>query len=123
MFASMIKVFLSIYKYMQQKISRQLFQDCKCNGRIRVKDVQRAGNAQQTMKLVHFGTIFHILYIYCDRNRETIREKIIPMDPEHSTIKVFWFGLMLYVPVNSYDHVGTVNSPNHILGKLDFLSS
>ena len=28
----------------------------------------------------------------------------------------FWvdFGLILYVPVNSYGHVGTVSSPNHI---------
>ena len=23
------------------------------------------------------------------------------------------FGLMLYIPVNSYGHVGTVSSPNH----------
>ena len=31
------------------------------------------------------------------------------------------FGLMLYVPVNSYGHVGTVSSPKHIfsLCKLD----
>ena len=31
------------------------------------------------------------------------------------------FGLILYVPVNSYGHVGTVGSPNHtfFLGKLD----
>ena len=34
---------------------------------------------------------------------------------------VFWFGLLLYVPGNSYDHVGTVSSPNHtfFLGKLE----
>ena len=34
---------------------------------------------------------------------------------------MFWFGLVLYVPVNSYDHVGMVSSPNHtfFLGKLD----
>ena len=33
----------------------------------------------------------------------------------------FWFGLVLYVPVNSYGNVGTVSSPNHtlFLGKLD----
>ena len=31
------------------------------------------------------------------------------------------FGLMLYFPVNSYGHVGTVSSPNHtfFLGKVD----
>ena len=31
------------------------------------------------------------------------------------------FDLMLKVPVNSYGHVGTINSPNHtsFLGKLD----
>ena len=31
------------------------------------------------------------------------------------------FGLVLYVPVNSNGHVGTVSSPNHtfFLGKLD----
>ena len=31
------------------------------------------------------------------------------------------FGLVLYVPVNSYGHVGTVSSPYHtfFLGKLD----
>ena len=29
-------------------------------------------------------------------------------------IKVLvWFGLILYVPVNSYGHVGMVTSPNH----------
>ena len=34
---------------------------------------------------------------------------------------VFWFGLMLYIPVNSYGQVGMVSSPNHtfFLGKLD----
>ena len=33
----------------------------------------------------------------------------------------FWFGSMLYVPVNSYGHVGMVSSPNHTfsLGKLE----
>ena len=33
----------------------------------------------------------------------------------------FWFGLMLYVPVNSYGHVWTVSLPNHtfFLGKFD----
>ena len=25
----------------------------------------------------------------------------------------FWFGLVLYVPVNSYGHVGMVSSQNH----------
>ena len=32
-----------------------------------------------------------------------------------------WFGLMLYIPVNSYSHVRTVSSPNHtfFLGKLE----
>ena len=25
----------------------------------------------------------------------------------------FWFGFMLYIPVNSYDHFVTVSSPNH----------
>ena len=31
------------------------------------------------------------------------------------------FGLILYIPVNSYGHVGKVNSPNHtfFLGKPD----
>ena len=31
-----------------------------------------------------------------------------------------WFGLLLYIPVNSYGHFGTVSSPNHrfFLGKL-----
>ena len=31
------------------------------------------------------------------------------------------YGLILYIPVNSYRHVGTVSSPNHtfFLGKLD----
>ena len=34
---------------------------------------------------------------------------------------VCMFGLMLYFPVNSYDHVGTVSSPNHtfFMSKLD----
>ena len=34
---------------------------------------------------------------------------------------VLFFALMLYIPVNSYGHVGTVSSPNHtfFLGKLD----
>ena len=33
----------------------------------------------------------------------------------------FWFGLQLYVQVNSYGHVGMVSSPNHtfFLGKLE----
>ena len=33
----------------------------------------------------------------------------------------FWFGLLLYIPGNSYGHVGTVSSPNHtfFLGKLE----
>ena len=33
----------------------------------------------------------------------------------------FWFGLLLYVPVNNYGPVGTVSSPNHtfFLGKLE----
>ena len=36
-------------------------------------------------------------------------------------VRLFWFGLILYVPVNSYGHVGTVSSPNHtfFLGKPD----
>ena len=25
----------------------------------------------------------------------------------------FWFGLLLYIPVNSFGHVGTVSSPNY----------
>ena len=38
----------------------------------------------------------------------------VKMDP------LFWFGLLLYIPVNSYGHVRMVSSPNHIffLGKL-----
>ena len=28
-------------------------------------------------------------------------------------IHLFLFGLVPYIPVNSYGHVGTVNSPNH----------
>ena len=40
---------------------------------------------------------------------------------EGKTLAHVWFGLILYVPVNSYGHVGTVNSPNHtiIMGMLD----
>ena len=36
-------------------------------------------------------------------------------------IHLFLIGLKFYVPVNSYDHVETVSSPNHTfyLGKLD----
>ena len=26
---------------------------------------------------------------------------------------IFWLGLILYIPVNSYDHVGMVSSPSH----------
>ena len=26
----------------------------------------------------------------------------------------FWFGLLLYLPVKSYGHVGTVSSSNHL---------
>ena len=40
----------------------------------------------------------------------------------HLLFFFFWFGLILYVPVNSYGHVGTVSSPNHtffLLDKLD----
>ena len=39
----------------------------------------------------------------------------------YSVFFVFCFGLILYVLVNSYGHVGTVSSPNHtyFLGKLD----
>ena len=37
----------------------------------------------------------------------------------------FWFGLILYAPVNSYGHVGMVSStsPNrtYFLGKLDYI--
>ena len=35
--------------------------------------------------------------------------------------KIVGVGLMLYAPVNSYGHVGTVSSPNHtfFLGKLE----
>ena len=29
------------------------------------------------------------------------------------SLVLFWFGLLLYVPVNSYDHVVMVSSPNH----------
>ena len=38
-----------------------------------------------------------------------------------STALVFWFALMLSVPVNNYVHVGMVTSPNHTfcLGKHD----
>ena len=34
---------------------------------------------------------------------------------------IFWFGLIIYVPVNTYGHVGKVSSPNHtfFLLKLD----
>ena len=36
-------------------------------------------------------------------------------------VLLVWFGLILYVPVNSCGHVETVSSPNHtyFLGKLD----
>ena len=36
-------------------------------------------------------------------------------------IHVFWFGLLLYVPVNSYGRAGTAGLPNHtfFLGKLN----
>ena len=30
-----------------------------------------------------------------------------------SVVLVYWFGLIFYVPVNSYGHVETVCSPNH----------
>ena len=30
---------------------------------------------------------------------------------------IFWFGLLLYVPGNSYGYVGTVSSPNHFSGQ------
>ena len=31
-----------------------------------------------------------------------------------------WFGLLFYVSLNNYDHVGTASSPNHILvGKFE----
>ena len=35
----------------------------------------------------------------------------------------FLFGLILYIPVNSYGHVGMVSSPNHtfFLDKLDYV--
>ena len=38
-----------------------------------------------------------------------------------SRVSFFWFGLLLYGPVNSYGHVRAVSSPNHIffLGKLE----
>ena len=34
---------------------------------------------------------------------------------------LFWFGLLLYVPVNIYGHVKTTSSPNHtfFLDKLE----
>ena len=36
-------------------------------------------------------------------------------------IMLFFFGLILFVSVNSYGHVGMISSPNHtfVLGKLD----
>ena len=34
--------------------------------------------------------------------------------PVKTWICSVWVGLMLKVPVNSYGHVGTVSSPNHI---------
>ena len=39
---------------------------------------------------------------------------------ENKTVS-YWFGLLLYIPVNSYGHVGTVSSPYHtfFLGKLE----
>ena len=39
---------------------------------------------------------------------------------DEEAIGILWFGLLLYVPVNSYGHVGRVSLPNHtfILGKL-----
>ena len=43
---------------------------------------------------------------------------------KHCLLTFFiWFGLLLYVPGNSYDHVGMVSSPNHtfFLGKLEQL--
>ena len=35
--------------------------------------------------------------------------------------KLFWFGLLLYVPGNSFGHEGMVSSPNYtlFLGKLE----
>ena len=39
-----------------------------------------------------------------------------------ATVTLIWLvGLLLYIPVNSYGHVGMVSSPNHIffLGKLE----
>ena len=40
---------------------------------------------------------------------------------QHEDVFFFFFGLVLYVPVNSYDHVGTVSSPSYtfFLSKLD----
>ena len=33
----------------------------------------------------------------------------------------FWFGLLVYIPVNNHGHVGMATAPNHtfFLGKLD----
>ena len=36
-----------------------------------------------------------------------------PLYPSTYKILICFFGLMLYIPVNSYGHVRTVSSPNH----------
>ena len=43
------------------------------------------------------------------------------LDIDSIKLLFIFFGLLLYVPVNSYGHVGTVSSPNHtfFLGNLE----
>ena len=45
--------------------------------------------------------------------KELQREQVKNKNVSKHTQVICLFGLMLYVPVNSYGHIGTVSSPNH----------
>ena len=68
-----------------------------------------AGN--QTNNLSKFDVCIYLFFFLPDSSGKLFRRrqsKIILL-----YYKFFWFGLMLYVSVNSYGHVRTVSSPNH----------
>ena len=58
--------------------------------------------------------------IFCGLKRQDIFQCSAVVDIDGSNFN-FLFGLVLYIPVNSYGHVGTDSSPNYtyFLSKLD----
>ena len=93
------------------------------------RDYQRATSRQRVYKSgsraeiacelsrVMVSLLFCLFFFFFQKNTTKAPEKppvsFLGRNWPISNCILFWFGLLLYFPVNSYGHVGTVSSCNH----------